>query len=66
MIKNEGDGSSFSSGGTRVTHAARAYLVWDPRSEIFLRTKNKCLYIPSLLVAHNGTALDDKTLMRSC
>lgn len=52
--KGEGDGSSFPSGGLRVTHKARAYTVWDPRSEVFLRNRNKVLYIPSLLVTHSG------------
>lgn len=62
--KGEGDGSSFPSGGLRVTHKARAYTVWDPRSEVFLRNRTKVLYIPSLLVTHYGEALDDKTLFR--
>lgn len=30
--KGEGDGSSFPSGGLRVTHKARAYTVWDTKS----------------------------------
>lgn len=29
-----------------------------------MRTRNKVLYIPSLLVTHYGEALDDKTLFR--
>jgi glutamine synthetase len=62
--KGEGDGSSFPSGGLRVTHKARAYTVWDPRSEVFLRNRTKVLYIPSLLVTHYGEAMDDKTLFR--
>lgn len=63
LRKGEGDGSSFPSGGLRVTHKARAYTVWDSKSEVFLR-RNNVLYIPSLLVTHNGEALDDKTLFR--
>lgn len=47
-----------------MTHKARAYTVWDPRSEVFLRTRNKVLYIPSLLITHFGEAMDDKTLFR--
>lgn len=66
MTKCEGDGSSFPSGGLRVTHSARAYMVWDTKSEIFLRKRNNVLYIPSLLIAHNGDGLDDKTLLRKC
>lgn len=62
--KSETDGSSFPSGGLRYTHSARAYTVWDPRSEVFLRNRNKVLYIPSLMVTHYGQALDDKTVFR--
>ena len=62
--KGEGDGSSFPTGGLRETHKARAYTVWDQKSEVFLRKKTGVLYIPSLLVSHYGEALDDKTLFR--
>ena len=62
--KGEGDGSSFPSGGLRVTHKARAYTIWDTKSEVYIRNKSKVLYIPSMLVTHNGEALDDKTLFR--
>ena len=64
LEKSETDGSSFPSGGLRYTHQARAYTIWDPRSEVFLRKRNKVLYIPSLLTSHTGEALDDKTLFR--
>ena len=64
MLKSEADGSSFPSGGIRQTHSARAYMMWDSKSEIFLRKRNNVVYIPSLLVAHNGMGLDDKTLLR--
>lgn len=64
--KGEGDGSSFPSGGLRQTHSARAYTIWDQKSEVFIRQKNNVLYIPALLVTHNGEALDDKTLFRKC
>jgi len=50
----------------RHTHQARAYNVWDQQSEIFIRRKNKVMYIPSLLVTHQGDALDDKTIFRKC
>lgn len=62
--KSETDGSSFPSGGLRVTHQARAYTIWDPKSDVFIRKRNKVLYIPSLLTSHTGEALDDKTLFR--
>ena len=64
LIKSETDGSSFPSGGLRTTHQARAYTIRDPQSEIFIRRKKKLMYFPSLLVTHNGEALDDKTLFR--
>lgn len=64
LAKGETDGSSFPSGGLRFTHRARAYMIRDPLSDIFIRRKNKIMYIPSLLVTHNGLALDDKTIFR--
>jgi glutamine synthetase len=66
LLKGEGDGSSFPSGGLRETCNARAYTVWDIKSEILFRNRNKTLYIPALLVSHDGQALDDKTLFRTC
>lgn len=64
LAKGETDGSSFPSGGLRFTHRARAYMIRDPLSDIFIRRKNKIMYIPSLLVTHHGLALDDKTIFR--
>ena len=64
LAKGETDGSSFPSGGLRFTHRARAYMIRDPLSDIFIRRKNKIMYIPSLLVTHHGMALDDKTIFR--
>jgi glutamine synthetase len=64
LIKGEGDGSSFPSGGLRATHTARGYTLWDPHSLLFVNRKKNVLYIPSLLVSHHGHALDDKTLFR--
>jgi glutamine synthetase len=64
LAKGETDGSSFPSGGLRFTHRARAYMIRDPFSDIFIRRKNKIMYIPSLLVTHHGMALDDKTIFR--
>jgi glutamine synthetase len=64
LLKGEGDGSSFPSGGLRSTHTARGYTIWDPLSQLYVRRKKRLLYIPSLLVSHYGFALDDKTLFR--
>lgn len=33
-------------------------------NEIFIRRKNKVMYIPSMLVAHNGEVLDDMGIYR--
>lgn len=64
LLKGEADGSSFPSGGLRHTHRARAYNVWDRANEVFIRRKNKVMYIPAMLVAHNGEALDDMAIYR--
>ena len=64
LLKSETDGSSFPSGGLQGTHHARAYTVRDPLSDIFIKKKDDLLCIPSLLVTHNGDALDDKTIFR--
>lgn len=64
LIKGEGDGSSVPSGGLRQTHIARAYMLWDNDSNLYIRRRNNTLYIPSLLVSHDGKALDMKTLFR--
>lgn len=64
ILKGEGDGSSFPNGGLRATHTARGYFLWDWKSDIFINPVNKVLYIPSMLVNHNGEALDDKTTFR--
>ena len=64
LLKGEADGSSFPSGGLRVTHQARAYTLWDQSTEIFIRKNNKVMYIPSLLVTHYGDALDDITIFK--
>jgi glutamine synthetase type III len=39
-------------------------MLWDQHSNIYVRQTNKTLYIPSLLLTHEGMALDDKTLFR--
>ena len=54
LIKNEGDGSSFPNGGLRHTSHARSYLVWDWRSDLYIRKTNRVLYIPGMLINHFG------------
>ena len=46
LIKGEGDGSSFPSGGLRATFEARGYTAWDPTSYAFI--KDTTLYIPTV------------------
>lgn len=58
VLKGEGDGSSFPNGGLRDTPTARGYLVWDWKSNLYIRKSNQVLYIPALLVNHYGEALD--------
>ena len=64
ILKGEGDGSSFPNGELRRTSNARGYLVWDWKSNVYIRKSNKVMYIPALLVNHHGEALDEKTLFR--
>lgn len=64
LIKGEPDASSFPSGGLRATFEARGYTAWDPTSYAFV--KDKTLYIPTLFLSYDGSALDKKTpLLRS-
>ena len=64
LIKGEADGSSFPSGGLRVTFEARGYTAWDCTSPAFL--KNDTLYIPTAFCSYTGETLDKKTpLLRS-
>lgn len=62
LIQQEPDGSSFPSGGLRLTHQARGYTVWDPSSPPFIReTKNgRTLLIPSIFISYTGESLDLK------
>ena len=64
ILRGEGDGSSFPNGGLRRTNTARGYLVWDWRSNIYVRKTNEVMYIPALLISHHGEALDEKTKFR--
>ncbi len=64
----ETDGSSFPSGGLRVTHEARGYTVWDPASPPYVISVlgDPVLIIPTLLFSWKGHALDRKIpLLRS-
>ena len=64
LIKGEGDGSSFPSGGLRATFEARGYTAWDPTSYAFV--KDGTLYIPTAFCSYDGSSLDKKTpLLRS-
>ncbi len=63
LVQRETDGSSFPTGGLRLTHQARSYTIWDPSSSPFiLETKNgKTLYIPAVFISYTGESLDYKT-----
>jgi glutamine synthetase len=69
LVNGETDGSSFPSGGLRVTHEARGYTVWDSASSPFiynLNNQDPTLFIPSLFYSWKGDALDRKIpLLRS-
>lgn len=64
LIKGEGDGSSFPSGGLRATCEGRGYTTWDPTSYAFIKDGSLC--IPTAFCSFSGDALDKKTpLLRS-
>ncbi|MCR4790695.1 MAG: glutamine synthetase III [Treponemataceae bacterium] len=64
LIKGEGDGSSFPSGGLRATFEARGYTAWDPTSYAFVKDGTLC--IPTAFCSYDGSSLDKKTpLLRS-
>lgn len=69
LIKGEADGSSFPSGGLRVTFEARGYTTWDCTSPAFVKrdVHGGCvLCIPTAFCSFSGEALDEKTpLLRS-
>ncbi len=58
LIVGEPDASSFPSGGSRATNAARGYTAWDPTSPAFV--KEGTLYIPTIFVSYTGETLDKK------
>ncbi len=68
LIKGESDASSFPSGGIRSTFEARGYMVWDPRSPVFIQDSHngRTLCIPTAYCSYTGECLDRKTpLLRS-
>jgi glutamine synthetase len=67
LLFGETDGSSFPSGGLRVTHEARGYTAWDPSSHPFIYDLgDPTLFIPSVFYSWKGHALDRKIpLLRS-
>ncbi len=58
LIVGEPDASSFPSGGTRATSAARGYTAWDPTSPAFVKDGTLC--IPTVFVSYTGETLDKK------
>lgn len=58
LIVGEPDASSFPSGGSRATSAARGYTALDPTSPAFV--KEGTLYIPTIFVSYTGETLDKK------
>lgn len=68
LIQGEPDGSSFPTGGIRVTFEARGYTAWDVTSPAYIMENpaGSTLCIPTAFVSWTGEALDKKTpLLRS-
>lgn len=68
LIQGEPDGSSFPTGGIRVTFEARGYTAWDVTSPAYIldNPAGSTLCIPTAFVSWTGEALDKKTpLLRS-
>ena len=63
LIQGEPDGSSFPTGGIRVTSRARGYTIWDVTSPAYLleNPNGTTLCIPTAFVSWTGEALDKKT-----
>ncbi|WP_145263585.1 glutamine synthetase III [Planctomycetes bacterium Pan216] len=63
LIQGEPDGSSFPTGGIRVTFEARGYTVWDVTSPAYIleNANGTTLCIPTAFVSWTGEALDKKT-----
>lgn len=68
LIMQEPDASSFPSGGTRDTCAARGYTFWDVTSPAYIKTGKigAVLCIPAVFCSYTGITLDKKApLLRS-
>lgn len=66
LVQAEPDASSFPNGGTRTTFEARGYTVWDTTSPMYVQdgpNNTMILYVPSVFISYNGTALDEKTIL---
>lgn len=63
LCLGEPDGSSFPSGGIRVTSQARGYTIWDVTSPAYIleNPNGTTLCIPTAFVSWTGEALDKKT-----
>ena len=63
LIQGEPDGSSFPTGGIRVTSQARGYTIWDITSPAYIleNPNGTTLCIPTAFVSWTGEALDKKT-----
>lgn len=63
LIQGEPDGSSFPTGGIRVTSQARGYTIWDVTSPAYIleNPNGTTLCIPTAFVSWTGEALDKKT-----
>jgi len=59
LLNGQTDGSSFPNGGLRATHCAGAFLTIDPESPPFIL--GDTMYLPSVVAAYTGVALDEKT-----
>ena len=62
LSQQEPDVSTLPTGGLRRTFEARGYTAWDCTSPIFISESRygKTLFIPTILVAYTGEALDYK------
>ena len=68
LLMQEPDASSFPSGGTRDTCAARGYTFWDVTSPVYIKTGKigAVLCIPAVFCSYTGITLDKKApLLRS-
>jgi glutamine synthetase len=66
LLQSEPDASSFPNGGIRSTFEARGYTIWDTSSPMYIRkipNGSAVLYIPSVFIAYNGEALDERTIL---